>query len=65
VLIRVALTLFSHDFKENILRLFPNVLTYSSSMKPNGVALGSPPSLMIASFFMEDSEQAVLDRVIQ
>jgi hypothetical protein len=33
-------------------------------VKPNGTALGSPPSLTIASFFTEDFEHVVLDRAI-
>lgn len=36
----------------------------ASSVKPNGMALGSPQSLVTASFFTDDFERVVLDRAI-
>jgi hypothetical protein len=68
--IEEALRLLSRNFDEAILRLFRHVLTFSFFSfngqfyeQTDGVAMGSPPSPVIANYFMEYFEKIALEAV--
>jgi hypothetical protein len=68
--IEEALRLLSRNFDEAILRLFRHVLTFSFFSfngqfyeQTDGVAMGSPPSPVIANYFMEYFEEMALEAV--
>jgi hypothetical protein len=67
--IRETMSLLSRHFEEDILTLFRHVLTSSYFCfagqfyeQIDGVAMGSPLSLVIANFYMEVFEEMALDR---
>jgi hypothetical protein len=69
VSIRETMSLLSRHFEEDILTLFRHVLTSSYFCfagqfyeQIDGVAMGSPPSPVIANFYMEVFKEMALDR---
>jgi hypothetical protein len=65
-----SLELLSHHFEDDILALFKHVLTSTYFCfngqfyeQTDGVAMGSPLSLVIANFFMEDFENKATEQV--
>jgi hypothetical protein len=66
--IKETTDLLGHHFEEDILGLFCHVLTTSYFIfyeqfygQTDGVAMGAPLSSVIANFYMEDYEKAVLE----
>jgi len=67
--ITLSLELLSHLLEDDALALFKHVLTSTYFCfeeqfyeQTNGVAMGSPLSLVINNFFMEDFEKKVLEQ---
>jgi hypothetical protein len=67
-----SLDLLSHHFEDDILALFKHVLisTYfcfngQFYEQADGLAMGSPLSLVIANFFMEDFENKAIEQATQ
>jgi hypothetical protein len=66
--IKETMDLLGRHFKEDILGLFRHILTTSyitfngqSYRQTDGVAMGSPLSSVIANFYMEGYEKAMLE----
>jgi sorbitol-specific phosphotransferase system component IIC len=62
--IKDTIYLLGQHFAEDILRLFPHVLTtsyFSFNGQIDGVAMGSPLSPVITNFYMEDFEERALE----
>jgi hypothetical protein len=64
-----TLKLFSHHFEDDVLALFKHVLTSTYFCfegqfyeQAGGVTMGSPLSLVIANFFMENFEKKAIER---
>jgi len=64
-----SLQLLSHQFEDDVLALFKHVLTSTYFCfdgqfceEIDGVAMGSPLSLIIANFFMEDFEKKAIEQ---
>jgi hypothetical protein len=69
VLVTDYLKLLNQHFQEDVLALFRHVLTSTYFCfdgqyyeQTDGVAMGSPLSLVIADFFMEESERRAIER---
>ena len=65
-----SLSLLSHHFRDGVLALFKHVLTSTYFChdgqfyeQTDGVAMGSPLSLVIANFFMQDFEEKAIEQV--